>query len=306
MFKTLVYIIYKIINNLLFYVLVKLNVVQSNIPITRHTQIYLNLNHKTTHLGDRLFLWDLLHVLNADGIEIIVDHDDQLTKIFISSTGVKFRILEVMTDETLCLSLKPMFLANLVRDPSTALRTQYLDYQKFDGPLSIKLATRLCQNSKHLDQLPFLPKKSEVMADLKKVILFNNYVDSGKFRLAFIDKSLLDKECIKLKRDGYEIWHVGSQKDKQYDKVDYSFVDLDLRGTTGLSDIIQFFRDGQVQEVVSFDNIFLHLAELYQIKSNILFRGKFTKKVKSNHFNSINVGLMRTRSRVNYVRGDDA
>ena len=61
MFKTLVYIIYKIINNLLFYVLVKLNVVQSNIAITRHTQIYLNLNHKTTHLGDRLFLWDLLH-----------------------------------------------------------------------------------------------------------------------------------------------------------------------------------------------------------------------------------------------------
>ena len=199
-----------------------------------------------------------------------------------------------------------MFLANLVRDPSTALRTQYLDYQKFDGPLSIKLATRLCQNSKHLDQLPFLPKKSEVMADLKKVILFNNYVDSGKFRLAFIDKSLLDKECIKLKRDGYEIWHVGSQKDKQYDKVDYNFVDLDLRGTTGLSDIIQFFRDGKIQGVVSFDNIFLHLAELYQIKSNILFRGKFTKKVKSNHFNSINVGLMRTRSRVNYVRGDDA
>lgn len=305
MINSFTYIIYKVINNLLFYILVKLSVLKSNVAIPLHKHVYFNINHKTTHLGDRLFLWDLLHVLNANGVKILLDSSDKNTQSFMSIVGIKFEIANLLMKSTLCLSLKPMLLANLLKDPHHALKTNYLDYQKFHGPLSVKLASVICQNLKHLEKLPFYPEKSSEINNCKKIVLFNNNVDSGRFRLAFIDKSLLEKMCFDLKKEGCEIWHVGSRKDIKDNKIHYPFVDRDLRGATEFADIIKFFRDGIVHEVVSFDNVFLHLAELYEVKSNILFRGRFTNSAKENHFNSINLGLTRVRNKINYISSKD-
>lgn len=305
MIRSFIYILYKITNNLLFYILVKLNVLKSNVAIPLHKPVYFKINHKTTHLGDRLFLWDLVHVLNANGVKILLDYSDKNTQSFMSIVGIKFEIANIPLESTSCLSLKPMLLANILKAPRLALKKNYLDFQKFDGPLSVKLASIICQNLEHLEKIPFYPEKSNETTNCKKIVLFNNNVDSGRFRLAFVDKLLLEEKCFDLKKRGCEIWHVGSREDIKYKKIHYPFVDRDLRGTTEFADIIRFFRDGLVHEVVSFDNVFLHLAELYEVKSNILFRGRFTNSAKKHHFNSINIGLTRVKNKINYLARKD-
>ena len=192
-------------------------------------------------------------------------------------------------------SLKPKFLNDLLNEPRQTLFKTYLDYYTFDQPLSKAILARLRGYEKDRSFECARPKRKLISHSSSKVVLFNNYLDSGIFRKKFVDHTKLADRADELARAGFEIWHVGSSSDKLNDKSVYNFVSKDLRGTTSISDIVKLFSSGLIVRVVSFDNFYLHLAELYELPSDILFRGRFTSKARRVHFASVNVGLERTK-----------
>jgi hypothetical protein len=112
-----------------------------------------------------------------------------------------------------------------------------------------------------------------------KYILFNNYVDSGFFRINQKKLNDLNKKILELKsKTGAKIIHTGSKNDKLKDNNKYNFVDIDLRGKTTVKDIFYLLSQQNVLYNVSFDAFQMHVAFLYNKKSFIKFRGRFLKK----------------------------
>ena len=73
------HIFYKMINNLVFSILNLCRVLGLNAGSVNKS-IFLDINHSTTHLGDRLFLWDLIFFENSIGQPIYVAQDDAISR----------------------------------------------------------------------------------------------------------------------------------------------------------------------------------------------------------------------------------
>jgi hypothetical protein len=295
------YIFYKIINNLIYNISETLCIFKYSKNYRDYNGIFLDLDHSTTHLGDRLFLWDTIKLINSVNKTLYVSKNDKLTIEFLKIFNIKFEIFDGKIENILTVSLKPMFLYKLMNNGWNALNIKYLDYFAYDGPLSKSIAYEFSLGQDLHTKIPFKMNDRNSFQRNEKIVLFNNYVDSGRFRLKFVDEKLLFFKCKKFKSMGYKIWHVGSASDKKSDKNFYEFVDSDLRGKTNIKNIIKYFLENRITEVVSYDNFFLHLAELFEIRSHILFRGRFTKKARKKHFNSVNLGLSRENSKINYL-----
>lgn len=294
------YILYKLLNNIIYNIyLIFFRDRGKNIH--KHAKIFLDINHKTTHLGDRLFFWDLINFENHNGRAVFIDTNDAVSHELFNSLGLKVEFLRKKDVDTKFISLKSKFLSDFFKNPLKVFSVYYLDFYKIKGPLSKEILKSI-RNPEGID-LPvlFRPKILKIDQTSNKVVIFNNYVDSGKFRLGFIKVSKLNKRAEELANQGFEIWHVGSRNDKVGDKSDYPFVSQDMRGKTSLKELIEYFSTDRISSVVSYDNFFLHLAELYEIPSEILFRGRFLKSARTHHFNSVNIGLTRTISKINYL-----
>ena len=294
------HILYKMINNLVFSILNLCRVLGLNAGSVNKS-IFLDINHSTTHLGDRLFLWDLIFFENSIGRPIYVAQDDAISRELFCALGLHVLPCKTPFKDVHMVSLKPKFLNDLLNEPRQTLFKTYLDYYTFDQPLSKAILARLRGYEKDRSFECARPKRKLISHSSSKVVLFNNYLDSGIFRKKFVDHTKLADRADELARAGFEIWHVGSSSDKLNDKSVYNFVSKDLRGTTSISDIVKLFSSGLIVRVVSFDNFYLHLAELYELPSDILFRGRFTSKARRVHFASVNVGLERTKNRISYL-----
>lgn len=295
------YIFYKLLNNIIYNIFYKNFFRDRAKNFHKNTKIFLDINHKTTHLGDRLFFWDLISFENHNGRSVFIDINDVISHELFSSLGLKVEFLRKNDLDTKFISLKPKFLSDFFKNPFKAFAIYYLDFYKIKGPLS-KGILKSIRNPEGNDlRVLFRPKILKNDKTSNKVVLFNNYVDSGKFRLGFTNASKLSERAEELASQGFEIWHVGSSNDKIGDKSDYNFVSLDMRGKTSLKGLIEYFSTDRISSVVSYDNFFLHLAELYEIPSDILFRGRFSKSARTHHFNSVNIGLTRTISKIKYL-----
>lgn len=113
----------------------------------------------------------------------------------------------------------------------------------------------------------------------QKYILFNNYVDSASYRLRKQHFTKLNDFCrnFALEND-YKVIHIGSQKDKDNDKKNYDFIDIDLRGKTSIEDLFSLSNLNNIVNCISFDTFLMHIFATYDKKSYIMFRGRFTKK----------------------------
>lgn len=263
--------------------------------------LYLDFNHSTTHLGDRLFFWDLISYENSMGREVYISEDDILSKELYNALGLKVISSNIPHKDVQKISLKPKFLNDFYHKGFQVLQCHYIDFYSFHDPLSKAILNLIRKPELGYDHKYARPHKTRDIDGNSNVVLFNNYVDSGKFRTMFIDSNKLRTRAAELSELGYEIWHVGSKKDKLNDKGTYNFCTRDLRGETTIRDIVHYFSTGAINHVVSFDNFFLHLAELYEVPSDILFRGRFTLSARNVHFRSVNVGLERIQNKIKYI-----
>ena len=157
-------------------------------------------------------------------------------------------------------------------------------------------------NFHDIDPITYFPNTSKLKKNSKgrKILLFSNYIDSGFFRKWFVDKELFVKKCKNFKKEGFSIWHVGTQQDKKNDKQTYNFVDKDLRGNLSLSELVDIVKYNDVK-LVCFDNFVMHLGHFFDRETHILFRGRITKLAFDFHINCVNLCLAKNKSTCHYL-----
>jgi len=99
-------------------------------------------------------------------------------------------------------------------------------------------------------------------------LIFNNYVDSGFFRITKMDyKKISDFAKNFAKENDLKVIHTGTQKEKENDKKTYAFVDIDLRGKTSPADLFYLAAHNNIKYNVSFDGFLMHIFFIYGKKS---------------------------------------
>ncbi len=307
--KTIYYIIYKIINNLLvdiqFTNTLPLIFSKNDININSKELIF-DISHSTTHLGDRLFLINLLRVLleNNFKLQIIDNSDFSIFNLYQMIYGESIP-QHICNGDSLVIILKSSFLSKR-RLYKTIL---VIDFTNIDciGKISIVIANSFLSFFKlnvnyrsHTSKFSFVNNSNSIYGD--NLIIFNNYLHSGKFRKYFLNTNILNMKCEQLKSSGYKIIHVGSSEDKSHDHNLYPFVDLDLRGKIAIEELIKLIGSKSVVGVVTYDNFIMHVSLASNKITWVLFRGRFTRTQQYHHINNVNNTFDSSNRNLIYLR----
>ncbi len=304
------YIIYKIINNLIC--LLKFR--SRSIPLLAYSKFNFEKNygftfdfsHKTTHLGDRLFFFPLIRSLVELNIPIKVN-DSSTNELFRKIYGID--VPRASSEHFIAIIPKPSFLRFLLKYKDVVL-VDFTDLNveskislelisSFNRLFKLNLNANVDVNALNSSNYSSFAGKS--LFDSKKYVVFNNYINSGFFRIYFKDSKLLSRECEKFRNNGFEIIHVGSKSDKKNDINKYDFVSLDFRGLLTMVELVELISLPNVFGVVTFDNFIMHLAHLFDKPSWILFRGRFLKRNEDHHMKYVNNTFLSNSNNINYL-----
>ncbi len=284
-----IYIINKIINKIQVKILQKKfilgNIYPRNLPLDKSgiKRILLYFpDYKIMHLGDHLFFEPLARVLMQNGYEVVIQpasimqfYFDQLGYI---SGNIEDGFDLVITRVEFILSLAKHKGAVLYIDITNTNIKQPLCYD-----IACKILIILGIKNFVFDDKPAMIS-GNLCVDFginsnDKYILFNNYIDSGAFRIGSRhQRAIVDFVCNLKEETGYKVIHVGSNKDKERDWHKYDFVDLDLRGKTSVAELFDLVKRENIIYNVSYDAFIMHLFFLVEKRSFILFRGRFLLK----------------------------
>lgn len=279
-------------------------------PELESGRIFVDLSDGTTHFGDRLFFLPLLLALADSHRGVCLSDRDRWTNpLIVNLLGSQPLPVGKVASKDLVLFPKPSYFNFRGRYQDAVLvdftdRTviQKISLQLVDSMaqacfLSLSKGCALLAPS-HLEPLaepdPLLPGDGQY-------VLFSNYISSGLFRKYFLDEGKLLAECIRLKRDGYRVVHVGSAEDLAGDPADYPFVDIDLRGKIDVARMVRLARSPQVVAAVTYDNFLMHLMGIYQKRAYVLFRGRFSRANYNHHMHYINNTFFDDASRLAYL-----
>jgi len=287
------YLINKIINKFEIYSIRKFKVLENfyclnKIPVEVRSIGFYFPNYQMMHHGDHLFFEPMMRFLRDQGYDVFVKP--------IKSMEFYFRELgyEIGSDGEI-------FSTDLIISKvewSTLIRRKYSAYpvlmvetadNSIGSPLCddliLKISKILGIKSDNFNSQPSMihptlsPQINAQIEKNAKYYLFNNYLDSGFFRLNFFKKrKLLYFMKTKKKSENILVIHTGSKLDLENDPKQYDFVDIDLRGKTSLSDIFSLVSNDSVIGNVSYDAFQMHLFFMVQKKSFIKFRGRFLLK----------------------------
>lgn len=257
--------------------------------------ICFDFDDPTTHLGDRLFFFPLIAQLNKMGFSLSISSADKITgPIFSELYGANPFVSVDDQVVDLAVIAKPSFMNK------RTLYKSLLVVDFIDSEITAPITASLVKNFSELFNLhisaPDVPLSKAASSSLQPIVLasdqsyylFSNYINSGIFRKWFLDENKLQLKCLEKKNQGHKIIHVGSDQDKLNDKKSYSFVDLDLRGKLSLVQLISLLASPQVMGSITYDNFLMHLTGLFKKKAFVLFRGRFTKSVRTHHYKHVN------------------
>ncbi len=309
MFKTSKYVIYKLINNLISLLFLKAGpplIYTRNLNLGKLKQIKIDISHSTTHLGDQLFLIPLVRFLMDKKVDVEIVDDGLFKNLYQDVTGCVLSE-KLVSSTSPVLILKPSFLEKR-KKYSKLIVVDFTDTRS-----TSKISLKLIESLSLLFEINFYKYKfvanalqstlvNKVPLDSSsKYIIFNNYIDSGKFRTLFLDIEKLKNQCINYKKHGYKIIHVGSAKDKDFDGVIYDFVDIDLRGMLSIHDLICLIFCREIISVVTFDNFIMHIAHIFGKSTHVLFRGRFTQSQFKHHMKSVNNTFLLENKTITYL-----
>ena len=238
---------------------------------------------KYVHLGDQLFFKPLISrlksvnsnifVLTTASMEFIFNEyaknnlEDYSDSLFISRDDLlphlrnRFNDLDYFLYNTMSL--------NINEPISNHILNKFCDYYKLSSTeLEISNVDYLDFDLVNKDKFNLLP--------VANIVILNNYTDSGKFRLSAKRRRQLLENIKSNKLQDDFVVHLGSQKDKDTDKNNYSgMVDLDLRGKASIEDLFFILSLGNIKTVYCHDTFIMHIANIYNQKICLLFRRFF-------------------------------
>lgn len=258
-------------------------------------RILFDFSHRTTHLGDRLFFLPLMAALQAEGCELLLASNDKLTQSLFNGllqSPLPMAVAEEDFNGLVVIQL-PSLLDRYKKYPFL-LAADFTD-PRCDKGIAQQLVESIAQelDMQLRQDLPLLlkaPVFSSVLPQEEGVsyFVFSNYIDSGGFRKFFVNEEVLPRKVRELRALGHRIVHVGSERDKAGDVRHYDFVDIDLRGQMRIEDMPGLLNDPRVQGIVSYDNVFMHLAGLFGKQAFVLFRGRLSKTAYRHHMAHVN------------------
>ena len=264
----------------------------SNTPNLKADCIFFDLAHPNVHLGDRLFFLHLINSLNQAGTKILIDKEDALSHAIFSFFFGEQGTLSAGSEPTLSVITAPSISRGYAKRKS--VNTVAIDFLNFpQDDLSKTLASAFGVELEH-----FRPTKK--IEPREKVVLFSPFVNSGFFRVTKSKRQKLFDRSAELISQGHRVLLMGSKSDLGIAIHEDAFSE-DLRGSLTIQEVMQYFENGQVERVICFDNFFMHLAQLYGVDCEVLFRGRFFKKNRELHINVINEALAIENSSINYI-----
>jgi hypothetical protein len=306
----MMYVLYKLVNNLAFTLFSKrldFPALFSKKSISApYEYICFDFDHRTTHLGDKLFFLKVIRLLRLHGTSVrVLDRSgtfDMIYELLYSESSPTFHYPK--SKECLRVVPKPAFLSKLFQYKNFLIvdLTDIRINKRLPEQLVYSLANFFgVELSYNLDFRFSVKESSRFDKEHNRVAIFNNYIDSGKFRKIFLRESLLRKQCIRLKNDGYTIVHIGTANDKNSDKKKYSFVDLDLRGCLTVVDLIKLLGSCEVNVLVSYDSFIMHLGCIFGKPLFVLFRGRFSYSQRQHHFSFVNNSFESFPGQITYL-----
>lgn len=262
----------------------------------------------TTHLGDRLFFIPLMKALAEKGYDLRISQHDTVTEVLLR------KIIGVspvgMTDLNAsdCIIFPAPSFSNLNRKYKKGVLVDFTDTacsqkvtmqlidsvnQFFDLNLKHTGLKKICVNDNS--------RSSFGLSIDQEYWLFSNYIDSGRFRKLFLNENKLVKKAEYIKSKGFNIIHVGSKADADKDGRKYEFVDIDLRGKTSISEMIDLVQLPSVVGAITYDNFLMHLMGIYGKVAYVLFRGRFSRKNREHHMLHVNNTFFDQRDKLIYL-----
>lgn len=243
-------------------------------------------NYEFMHFGDHLFFEPLAKFLKENGL-IIKVIPIKLMEFYFYNNGYKIGSDNDILDADLLITRVEMY-------------NEVMNFKKnilFIDISSLSIQNYLCQDivNKVADFLSigigdFKAKPSKInnyhsAIDLKsnmEYLTFSNYIDSAFYRVRKRHYKYLADFCENFaKNNNLKVIHLGTEKDKANDKNNYDFINMDLRGKTTPADLFYLASLDNIKFNISFDTFIMHIFFLYNKKSFILFRGRYTKKARN-------------------------
>lgn len=246
---------------------------------------------KLMHLGDHLYFKPLVSKLCANNYKVKVEPVKSLEFLFhncfIDTTKINFA------------SKKVLFVSRLELLPEITNKFGDVDYFLYDTmsykinlPISNFIVNSFAEYYQLTNKLDLLITANEYLNFVIKpynkfdlttkngIIFLSNYVDSGRFRILPKRKKLLIKKMQQERRD-YHVVHLGTKNDAFHDHNDYKhIVDLDLRGKTTPEDIFSLMAMKNVISVYCHDTYILHVANIFDLPINVVFKKYFVHNVQ--------------------------
>ena len=256
---------------------------------------YFN-NYHLMHFGDIIFFEPVIQKLINHGFDVEVSCDIN------AASYLKFNNIKIFNNHNFnkfdLIITKVEFISFFNKSPNQILFVDTTD-NKINEPLCVSIINKISSFLKINDIKSVIASASNfiiqnnnldiLLKNNERYILFNNYTHSGKFRIFSNQRKKLIDCSKKFKKNGFKIIHIGTQEDKNNDKSNYEFIDLDLRGKTRLSDVFYLVSKNNVISSVSFDTMQILIFTLNNkksfvvnrkrlLKSNRVFREKYVHK----------------------------
>jgi hypothetical protein len=267
----------------------------------KYTDILIDVSNSTySHLGDQLFYQPLLHHLLQRNVSVKIAPSRAMMDYFRFLYGQKVVVSNAGGHHKQSLVIMPFW----AYDPNQNDKNADLLLVDFTDPgielyISGWLVSKI-SNLLGLDQIddfdigaaPYTKladyEIKECLPVSEDVVIFNNYIDSGKFRVNGSHQRSLSGCITKFKEKGYTVVHVGSGADLANDPREYDFVDVDVRGKIAPLDLISYFYRPNVRYSVTFDNFVMHASVMANKMSYVKFRGRYTHSAREHHYKHVN------------------
>lgn len=267
----------------------------TDLNISRSKSFYFDFSDVTTHLGDRLFFMPLVSDLLSRGFLGYINSKDNITRsLFENILDQSLPFKDAPDVDDIVVYPAPSYL-NFRKNYSKAILVDFTDCDaplKVSNQLVLSISNFAYPESQRIQFIPFsqMLARSQYLQNksIPKSYLFNNYIDSGRFRKLFINEKKLFEKAADLRENGFKIIHIGSKEDKDRDAKKYPFVDIDLRGETSIRQLIDIVQSENVIGAVTYDNFLMHLIGMYGKVAYVLFRGRFSQKNREHHMLRVN------------------
>jgi hypothetical protein len=257
------------------------------------------------HLGDQLFFEPVIRLFQENGFQVSVCPTQSMRKYF---GNLNYHIIEpdqvVYEDWGLIISPSRFLEFSLLFSKRNRVFIK-TEYDKIKHPLITDMLSKcmkMFRLKRSVNSKPVIPNFS-LVKDTKdligkliesphKIVFFNNYINSGKFRLKASRTEKLEQYCLDYSQDFFVV-HLGTLKDKIIDKKKYSFVDLDLRGRLSIDDLMAMLSLIKEFTYVGFDNVIMHISFILDADCKIASRGRWSESGRNFLSNSVDPPFSR-------------